>query len=313
MLSQPGLRNVNLQKVRLFDRIEKRKPDLANELRGLKLDWFTIRNQVDEETEVSTADVFIYDEIGGSMGVSAMDFIEQLGEIDTDEIVVRINSPGGLLIDGIAIGSALAQHPARIITRVDGIAASAASIVAMSGDVCEMMSGSQLMIHDVLCTMTGNAKDMRETAAWLEEQSQNVAAMYARKAGGEPEEWRSRMLAETWMFAEEAVELRLADSIYERVNKGFPVKEDPEKEDPEDPDEESPEEEEESEDDIDEELENLMTRAHRLTNRGYKYSGRNKAPNPLAKPSRLQPARNMSDAALDQFAAAMNKVLGGTK
>lgn len=304
MLNQPGLRNVNLQKVRMIERIAARNSSLANELRNMKLDWYTIRNAAgdDVEAESPAAEVFIYDEIGGSMGVNAMEFIDELNSITADSIVCRINSPGGLLIDGIAIGSALAQHPAHITTRVDGIAASAASIVALSGDVCEMMVGSQLMIHDVLCVCSGNAKEMRETAAWLEEQSQNVAQIYANKAGGETEEWRARMLAETWMFAEEAVELGLADSIYSRAKRSLPGQgmpdEEPDGDEPETPGEPEPDAEAADEDE-NEILENLMNRRHRLTNRGFKYSGRNKAPSPIS-----------NDAELDNFIAGMSRVLG---
>jgi ATP-dependent protease ClpP protease subunit len=301
---QPGLRAVNLQKARMLDRLSNANPDLAQQIRALKLNWFAIRNLAEEDTEVPTAEVFIYDEIGGSFGVDVRDFIDELNAVNADEIVVRINSPGGLLIDGIAISSAISQHPAHITTRVDGIAASAASIVALAGDRIEMMDGSQMMIHDVMCVCSGNAKDMREAAAWLEEQSNNVAQIYANKAGGDLEEWRARMLAETWMFAGEAVELGLADGIYQRVQRSLPGQELPEEEpEPEDPEEENPDEDEEEES-VDEALNNLMNRRHRMTNRGFKYSGRNKAPAPLPHSEEDQ---------LDKFIGAFSKVLGGKK
>lgn len=304
-LMQPGLRAVNLQKARLLERLSNSKPELAEQLRNLKLNWYAIRNLAEETTEVPTAEVFIYDEIGGTMGVSVMDFIDQLNEITAEQIVVRINSPGGLLIDGIAMGSAIAQHPAHIVSRVDGIAASAATIVALAADRVEMMDGSQMMVHDVMCVCSGNARDMRETATWLEEQSNNVASIYANKAGGTLEEWRARMLAETWMFANEAVELGLADSIYQRATKTLPGQAMPEEApEEEDPEEEDPDEEEKET--IDEALNTLMNRKHRLTNRGYKYSGRNKAPAPLHNASDV----DMSEADLDKFIGAMSKVLG---
>jgi ATP-dependent protease ClpP protease subunit len=313
MLPQPGLRAVNLQKVRLLDRIAARNSGLANEIRNLKLDWYAMKNVADDDEKESHAEVYIYDEIGGSFGTNAMDFIDELNEISAPEIVVRINSPGGLLVDAIAISSALAQHPSKITTRVDGIAASAASLIAVSGDVCEMMTGSQMMVHDVLCGVQGNAADMREAAKWLDNQSENVANIYARKTKGDPKEWRSRMLAETWMFAEEAVEFGLADSVYERI-KDFTVKEMPPEEDddvePEesmDPEKEMPE----KEDDDSEEskalaaLDFLMHRKHRMTNRGYKYLSRNAAPAPLS-------ARNISEDEMEEFISKLSK-LGGKK
>lgn len=289
-LIQPGLRAVNLSKNKLLDRLHNRNPELAAQVRNVKLDWYSMRNQASDEP--GPAEIFVYDEIGGSFGIGAMDFIAELNEIDSEEIVIRINSPGGLLVDAIAISSALQQHPARIITRVDGIAASAASLIAVAGDRCQMMVGSQMMIHDVICQAGGNAKEFREVVDWLEEQSRNVAEIYAKRTKGDPEEWRNLMLAETWMFAQEAVDSGLADSIYERPKVEFPTKEKPE-EDPEKEDPEKEEEEEETEavaeEDEDEEiseeeaLDALMTRKHRLTNRGYKYLGRNRAPAPAIK------------------------------
>lgn len=304
--SQPGLRAVNLRKGRLLDRIAMQEPKLASEIRSLKLNWFKVRNADGEGTGDNAApgfaEVFIYDEIGGSFGVGVADFIDELNEISAPQIIVRINSPGGMLVDAIAMGNALNQHSSQIITRVDGIAASAASVVAISGDRLEMMPGSQLMIHDVLVDFTGNAQDMKDTIDWLNEQSQNVASMYATKAGGDPEEWRALMLAETWMFSGEAVETGLADAEYIRAKQPldapppFPLKkEDGSEEDPEE--EPNPDEEEDpkkknadgdEEDDDDEEamdstsqaLAVLMNRQHRLTNRGFKYLGRNKAPAP---------------------------------
>lgn len=286
MLPQPGLRAVNLQKARLLERLHNNRPDLATELRAVKLDWYTMRNQAGDTDGDGVAEIYVYDEIGGSFGVGAKDFIDELNEITTPEIVVRINSPGGLLIDAIAICSALAQHPSKIITRVDGIAASAASLIAVSGDVCEAGIGSQIMIHDVMCNVMGNARDMRDAVDWLEAQSENVAAMYARKAGGDASEWRNLMLAETWMFAEEAVTTGLLDNIFER-SKNLPELPPAEEDEEEAPEKEGEEEEstEPEEDDEemseDEALDALMHRKHRLTNRGFKYLGRNRAPAPM--------------------------------
>lgn len=311
--TQPGLRAVNLRKGRLLDRIANQEPKLAQEIRSLKLNWFTMRNVdgVDDGTggpDAGSAEIFIYDEIGGSFGTQVTDFIDALNEITADQITVRINSPGGLLVDAIAISSALQQHDAAIVTRVDGIAASAASVVAIAGDRLEMMPGSQLMIHDVLVDFTGNAADMKEMIAWLNEQSMNVASMYANKAGGEVDEWRSLMLAETWMFAQEAVESGLADAVFVRDKRDMnaaPPKPDPDQgdePDPNDPNEGkepaepdnadsgdggdgSEDDKKDNSDDAensaqDRALAILMSRQHRLTNRGFKYLGRERAPEP---------------------------------
>lgn len=294
--TQPGLRAVNLRKNRLLDRMANVNPELAQQVRALKMGWYSMRNTEGDASgdnpETGPAEIFIYDEIGGSFGVGAQEFIDELSMITAPEIVVRINSPGGLLVDAIAIGSALAQHPSNITTRVDGIAASAASVVAIAGDRLEMMLGSQLMIHDVMVDITGNAGDLKQCIDWLNEQSLNVASMYAAKGGGDPEEWRALMLAETWMFAEESIASGLADSLYVRNKVGAPVPVEPDgdEEEPTDPEEEKDAEnaddesdskdDEEDMPDAEDALNALMLRKHRLTNRGFKYLGRDKAPNP---------------------------------
>lgn len=314
--TQPGLRAVNLKKTRLLDRVANVNPVLAAEIRQLKLNWYAIRNEADTEDGTGNpapgaAEVYIYDEIGGSFGVGAQDFIDELNAITADEITVRINSPGGMLIDAIAIGSAIQQHPSNIIGRVDGIAASAATVIAIACDRLEMMPGSQMMVHDVMVDVSGNASDLADAIDWLNEQSRNVANMYAAKSGGTPEEWRNLMLAETWMFAEEAVESRLADAVFTRAKKdsGGKPPMPPNEGDEEDPsegtptEEDSPDEEEEPSNSItDEALSMLMSRKHRLTNRGYKYLGRDKAPAPAID--------TVSDQELDKYVSAFSKILG---
>lgn len=286
-------RSISGFKTRLLDRVTALDPALGRELRNLKLPWYTIRNEGgDTETEEmdtpeeTTAEVLIFDEIGGSFGISAEDFVMELQAIDTDNIDVRINSPGGSVFDAIAIYNALIKHPANVTTYVEALAASAASIIAMAGDKCVMMVGSQMMIHDALGAEMGNAREMREMAKFLDAQSDNLATIYAAKGGGEAGDWRDLMLAETWMLANEAVDMGLADEVYVRPPKtqDIPQKEDTEP-DPNDPnkEEEKPEKEMpmmEDDESIDDLIDNLLREPHRLTNRGWKYSGRNKAPAP---------------------------------
>jgi HK97 family phage prohead protease len=182
------------------------------DLPRVKLPWYEIRNTAGDAPD-ETPTVFIFDEIGGSFGVSAEEFARDLEAIDAPAITVRINSPGGSLFDGIAIYNALNHHPATIAVYIDGLAASAASIVAMGGDEVVMMPGSQLMIHDAAAVEDGNAADMAKMSTFLDRQSDNIADIYRLRAGGDVSEWRALMLAETWMFADEAVEMRLADRV----------------------------------------------------------------------------------------------------
>jgi ATP-dependent protease ClpP protease subunit len=265
-------------KSRLITRLSNLDSGLAAELKEVRLPWYTITNQDGSDSEVDTeeevaAQVYIYDEIGGSFGVSADEFVKELNDITASKIDVRINSPGGAVWDAIAIYNALIKHPATITTYVDALAASAASIVALAGDRVVMMVGSQMMIHDALGAEIGNAADMRAMARFLDQQSDNIASMYAVKAGGELKEWRDLMLAETWLMANEAVEMGLADEVYQPKPKQEVA---PEKEPEEEPNaEETPEEESE------EDVTALMRYRHNLTNRGFKYAGRRRAPEPI--------------------------------
>lgn len=229
--------------------------------------WFAIKNEADAEAEI-----FIYEEIGW-WGITSDDFVRDLNSIKAKTIKLRVNSPGGSVWDAIAIHNALVQHPADVAVYIDALAASAASVIAMAGDTITMMPGSQMMIHDAAGIGMGNEAELKEYASWLGDQSNNIASMYAARAGGDKEEWRALMLAETWMFADEAVECGLADGVYVKPKDMPPM---PEKE-PEEPEEESTEEEPEQEPTP----EDRITARHRLTNRGYKYCGRGKAPEPV--------------------------------
>jgi ATP-dependent protease ClpP protease subunit len=156
----------------------------------------------------------IYGAIGGFWGdVDAAQLVPAIRDLDVATLEVYINSPGGDVWDGIAIRNALRQSSAHVVTHVDGIAASAASFIACAGDEVVMGENAQLMIHDAWTIMLGNAEDMRETANLLDMISENIASMYAAKAGGEVADWRALMKAETWYGAQEAVDAGLADRL----------------------------------------------------------------------------------------------------
>lgn len=170
--------------------------------------WYEIRNATADEAEL-----LIYDEIGGWFGNTPGEIVDELRGVTAPNLRVRINSPGGSVFDGIAIANAIRLHPATVTVQVDGIAASAASVIAMAGDRIVMTPQSQLMIHDASGMCFGNAADMTEMAALLDTQSDNIADAYAERAGGTREEWRERMRAESWYLAAEAVTAGLADEV----------------------------------------------------------------------------------------------------
>ena len=154
----------------------------------------------------------IYDAIGGWFGITATDVAEKLDELDANEdLTVRINSPGGDVFDGTAIYNLLRTRTGVVDVVVDGLAASAASFIAQAGDTIKMERGTQMMIHDALGFTVGNAADHREMAGLLDRVSDEIAGIYAARAGLTVAEWRDRMVAEVWYNAQEAVDAGLAD------------------------------------------------------------------------------------------------------
>lgn len=173
--------------------------------------WFDIRNADGANGDAAT--VRIYDEIG-FWGVTEDDFARELTAITAGEIEVQISSPGGDVFAGVAIYNALRAHPARITTRVDGVAASIASVIAQAGDHRVMLGGAQMMIHEAFGGAIGSAAELRDFADLLERQNENIAAIYAARSGGDVEDFKARLAAgDTWLTAAEAVDLGLADEV----------------------------------------------------------------------------------------------------
>ena len=158
-------------------------------------------------------DVTLYDEIG-FLGTTASDFAERLRDAGDGDITLRVNSPGGDVYEGLAIMNQLRNHAGKVTAYVEGLAASAASFIVVGGaDELIMNRNSELMIHDAMSVVSGNAEEITTALAGLERASENIASIYAEKAGGDSEPWREAMRAETWFTAEEAVEAGLADSV----------------------------------------------------------------------------------------------------
>ncbi|MFG3639093.1 head maturation protease, ClpP-related [Micromonospora sp. NPDC047762] len=173
-----------------------------------------------ETPQTTSADVYVYDTIGGWLGVTADDFVREVAALEVDEIRLHLNSPGGDVFEGVAMANVLRQHPARVVVMVDGLAASAGTIVAMAGDEIVMGVGSQLMIHDAWGVCVGNASDMEAMARMLATTSDSIASTYAARASGSAEDWRALMRAETWYTADEAVAAGLADRVATEADNG---------------------------------------------------------------------------------------------
>ena len=176
-----------------------------------------------ENAEAIEADIYLYDEISW-WGITAQDFVQELAGVTASTIRLHINSPGGFVDDGIAIYNALIDHPAEVESRIDGLAASAASVIAMAGDRIVMNRATQMMIHDASAlldilgffnpaALEGVERDVRAMRNVLDMTSDLIAGIYTDRAGGTVEDWRDRMRAETWYTPETAKAAGLADEI----------------------------------------------------------------------------------------------------
>jgi ATP-dependent Clp protease, protease subunit len=173
--------------------------------------WYEFRAQA------KGAEIVIYDEIG-AFGIPAKTFLDELKAIGpVTDLTVRINSPGGSVFDGIAIYNALKRHDAGITIWIDGIAASIASMIAMAGDEVIMPQNAMLMLHDPSALVIGTAADMRGVAEALDRMKAGMVAAYRDKSGRDDAEIEALMAAETWLSAQEAVDLGLADQVEQPV------------------------------------------------------------------------------------------------
>jgi ATP-dependent Clp protease, protease subunit len=147
-------------------------------------------------------------------GISAETFARELRAMAGD-VELRINSPGGDVFAARAMAQAMREHPGKVTAYVDGVAASAASLLAVSAGETVMAPGSMMMIHEAWTIALGNKGDFLSTAALLEKIDASIVETYQAKAGGEPAQWAAEMAAETWYTAAEAVKAGLADRVAE--------------------------------------------------------------------------------------------------
>ena len=164
------------------------------------------------------AEIMLYDSIGGFFGISAKQFGADLKALGNPKVInLRVNSDGGDVFDGRAIYTQLAQHPARVVAQVDGIAASIASLICMAADEIRMADGSFMMIHNAWGMSVGNAGEMRRMADLLDSVDGTIQETYAARTKQPLADIRKMCNAETWMTAKEAVDKNFADVLDEPV------------------------------------------------------------------------------------------------
>jgi ATP-dependent Clp protease protease subunit len=155
--------------------------------------------------------IYIYDSIGGE-GIMALDIIKEIADAEGD-INVHINSGGGSVSQGIAIYNALKEYNGDVHVKVDGLAASIASVIAMAGTTVTMAEGSLLMIHLPWTMIAGNANDLRKEAEVLDQHMETLIDIYASNSPLGRDEIKSMLAEETWLTADEAYELGMITNI----------------------------------------------------------------------------------------------------
>ena len=155
---------------------------------------------------VIDGDLVLYGFVGDDWeGFTARSVLEALPELDQAELLVRLNSYGGIAAEGVAIFNALKLYPGKVVVQIEGMAASAASVVAMAGDEIRMLPGSLMMIHDPSNLTYGTAEEHRNAADHLDYMADTWARIYAARTGKPEKEIRDMMKATTWMNGEDAV------------------------------------------------------------------------------------------------------------
>lgn len=177
-----------------------------------KKTWYSIKNASSNETVID-----IYDEIG-LWGITAQQFRDDLRDVKSGTIKLHIDSPGGSVFDGVSIYNSLREHPAKIHVRVDALAASIASVIAMAGETVEIHETAFMMVHDPWTWTAGNSRDLREQADLLDDLKENsIKLAYKRKMGDLYDEAAIDTLleGESWLNAKKSVEYGFADKIIE--------------------------------------------------------------------------------------------------
>ena len=173
--------------------------------------FYALEKSGDNETTVT-----LYDEIG-AFGAGSKQFLGDIGKLSGQHIHLRINSPGGSVVEGTAIYNALRRHKGGLTVHIDALAASMASVIAMAGAPVLIADNALLMIHNPWTVSMGGSEDLRKEADLLDMLKVNLRNAYVRKTGLGETEIQDMMDKETWLDAVDAVALGFADAIEEGV------------------------------------------------------------------------------------------------
>lgn len=182
----------------------------------MKKSWNFIKNEDNSETEL----IFngpISDETWWGDEITPAMFRDELAKV-SGNLTVWLNSPGGDCFSASQIYTMLKNHKGRVTVKIDGIAASAASVVAMAGDETLITPTGMLMIHNPMTFASGNKSDMEKAIAVLEEVKESIINAYLLKTGMSRNKISKLMDDETWMNAEKALQLGFVDGILFAAN-----------------------------------------------------------------------------------------------
>lgn len=172
-------------------------------------EWYKIEASANDQAEI-----LVYDVIGWPYN-DAGDLVRYVNSLGDKDILVRLNTPGGDVFDGMAIFNALANHKGKVTIRIEALAASMGSVLAMAGKEIQAYSNTMMMIHDPWTYMAGNQYELREMADLLEKISGNMLDVYTGRSKVGKREMKEIMKAETWYTAKEAKEKGFIDTILE--------------------------------------------------------------------------------------------------
>lgn len=180
-------------------------------------DWWRIENSTEESEEI-----LIYDFIGWPFN-DPYELNQHLKSLNGKDVTFRINSPGGDVFDGLTIYTAMTEYKGNITTKIEGLAASMASVVALGGSEVQAHKHAMYMIHEPLLLTIGNQHELREVADILGKINVNFVDIYAEKVGGKKRDIKQKMQDETWFNAKEAREYGFIDTVLDRpaVKAGF--------------------------------------------------------------------------------------------
>ena len=177
--------------------------------------WYAIPTI--EAKHGKSTDIHIYDEIGVH-GVTAKSFLEDLKGLKGKDITVHINSTGGDVFQGQAIYTALKNYTGKVTVKIEGLAASMATVIALAADKIEMTANSLFMIHSPMSNVFGNKSQMRKQINALEKVESTMLNVYSKKTNLSEEKIALMLDTETWLSADEALEFGFVDEVIGRVS-----------------------------------------------------------------------------------------------